>query len=138
MEFIQHNMYSWKQRVWNKRQYYYLYQKSMKWLLLLCHIVFATENGTYLSILDSDSKRIRQKFYTFFINEMFKKMLHFLICILPSYVPHEITKEFWKNSHFEKITAGFLLRCQNRLRWNTPEKMHFQERIFLFSPILPL
>ena len=24
----------------------------MKWLLLLCHIVFATENGTYLSILD--------------------------------------------------------------------------------------
>ena len=24
----------------------------MKWLLLLCHIVFATENGNYLSILD--------------------------------------------------------------------------------------
>ena len=24
----------------------------MKWLLLLCHIVFATENGKYLSILD--------------------------------------------------------------------------------------
>ena len=24
----------------------------MKWILLLCHIAFATENGTYLSILD--------------------------------------------------------------------------------------
>ena len=24
----------------------------MKWLLLLCHIVFTTENGNYLSILD--------------------------------------------------------------------------------------
>ena len=24
----------------------------MKWLLLICHIVFATENGNYLSILD--------------------------------------------------------------------------------------
>ena len=27
-------------------------KKSMKLLLLLCHIVFATENGNYLSILD--------------------------------------------------------------------------------------
>ena len=45
-------------------------------------------------VLDSDSKRIRQKFYQFFINEKFKKILNFFICILPNYVPHEITKEF--------------------------------------------
>ena len=44
--------------------------------------------------IDSDSKRIRQKFYKFFINEKFKKIFHFFTCILPNHVPHEITKEF--------------------------------------------
>ena len=44
--------------------------------------------------IDSDSKRIRQKLDQFFINEKFKKIIYFLICILPNYVPHEITKEF--------------------------------------------
>ena len=29
-------------------------------------------------------------------------------CILPHYAAHDITKEFWKNSHFENMTAGFL------------------------------
>ena len=68
-------------------------------------------------VLDSDLKWIRQKFYQFFINEKFKKLLYFFICILPNYVPHEITKDFWKNSHFENVRADFLLRCQNSLRW---------------------
>ena len=36
-----------------------------------------------------------------------------------------ITKEFWKNIHFENMTAGFLQRCQNSLRRITPEMMHF-------------
>ena len=71
----------------------------------------------YLLYVDSDLKRIRQKFYQFFINEKFKKILNFFTCILPNYVPHEITKEFWKNSHFENVRADFLLRCQNSLRW---------------------
>ena len=44
--------------------------------------------------VDSDSKRIRQKFYQFFINEKFKKILNFFICILSDYVSHKITKEF--------------------------------------------
>ena len=43
-----------------------------------------------------------------------------------------------KNSHFEKMSAGFLLRCQNLLRRNTPEIMHFQAWNFLSSPILLL
>ena len=68
-------------------------------------------------ILDSNSKWIRQKFYQFFINEKFKKIFYFFTCILPYYVPHEITKEFWKDSHFEIVRADFLLRCQNSLRW---------------------
>ena len=47
-------------------------------------------------------------------------------CIFPDYMGHEITKEFWKNSHFENITAGFLQRCQNLHRYFTPDMMHFQ------------
>ena len=31
---------------------------------------------------------------------------------------HESPKEFWKNRHFENMTAGFLRRCQNSL-WQT-------------------
>ena len=30
---------------------------------------------------------------------------------------YEIAKEFWKNVHIQKMTAAFLLRCQNSLRW---------------------
>ena len=45
--------------------------------------------------------------------------------IFPDYVGHDITKEFGKNSHFENMTAGFLQRCQNLLRYFTPEMMHF-------------
>ena len=41
----------------------------------------------------------------------------FFTTILPNYVVHESSKEFWKISHFENMTAGFLLRCQNSLRW---------------------
>jgi hypothetical protein len=39
---------------------------------------------------------------------------------------HEISKEFFKNSHFEDMTAGFLLSCQNLLRQISPKMMHFQ------------
>ena len=30
---------------------------------------------------------------------------------------HDISKDFLKNSHFENMTAGFLLRCKNSLWW---------------------
>ena len=42
---------------------------------------------------------------------------YFFTCILPDYVAHDITKEFWKNSNFENMRAVFVLRCQNTLRW---------------------
>ena len=42
---------------------------------------------------------------------------YFLTCILPDYMAHNFPKEFWKNSHFENMTAVFLLRCLNSLRW---------------------
>ena len=40
-----------------------------------------------------------------------QKIFYLFTCILPNYVPYEITKEFWKNSHFENM----ILRCQNTL-----------------------
>ena len=36
-------------------------------------------------------------------------------------VSHESLKELWKNSRFENLRTGFLLRCQNSLRQTTPE-----------------
>ena len=76
--------------------------------------------------------------FNFLCNKKFKIWFDFFTCILPDNVAHDITKEFWRNSHFEKITAGFLLRCQNLLRRNTPEIMQFQAWNFLSLPILPL
>ena len=67
-----------------------------------------------------------QKCYQFFIDEKLKKLSHFFTSILPNYVPHDITKEFLKNNHFENMKAGFLLRCQNLLRQIPPKMMHFQ------------
>ena len=58
----------------------------------------------------------RQKYIQIFVMKMFKKMVNFFICILPDYMTHDITKEIWKNMHFENITAGFPLRGQNSLR----------------------
>ena len=63
----------------------------------------------------------------------------FYIYILPNYVPYEITKEFWKNSYFEKMTAGFHLGCQNWLQWNNFGKDAFSAMIFLiFTNIAPM
>ena len=119
----------------SKAQYFYSFKASYE-CFVLEHSVFRTKHLRYLvrdliqdlvrdfewveilgfTALDSYSKRIRQKCYQYFINKELKKTFHFLTCILPNYVPHEITKEVWKNSQFENITAGFLLSCQNSLR----------------------
>ena len=57
--------------------------------------------------LKSVRKWILQKCYQFFIGEKLKKLSHFPPRILPNYVPHEITKEFWKNIHFWKDYSWF-------------------------------
>ena len=38
----------------------------------------------------------------------------------------KLPKIFQKNTHFENMTADFLLGCQNLLLYFTPEMMHFQ------------
>ena len=74
-----------------------------------------------------------------FINEKFKFFFYFFVCILPDYVAHDIAKEFWKNSHFENVTAGFLLRCQKSLRQTTPEIKHFQGwQKYIFTNTAPV
>ena len=50
---------------------------------------------------------------------------YFFVCILPDYLSHESSKEFWKKRHFENMGAGFLRRCQNSLRQNSHEIIHF-------------
>ena len=67
-------------------------------------------------ILKTGYLKKRQKYIKISIMKMFKKWFIFFPCILPDYLAHDITKEFWKNSHFENMTDGFLLRCQNSLR----------------------
>ena len=44
------------------------------------------------------------------ISKKFRKWFHSCTCILPDYVSDESSKEFWKNSHFENLRAGFLGR----------------------------
>ena len=56
-------------------------------------------------------------FHYFSLMKSSENCFYFLTCILPDYMAHNFPKEFWKNSHFENMTAVFLLRCLNSLRW---------------------
>ena len=58
--------------------------------------------------LKSDSKWKAQNYIQNFVSKKFRKQFYFLTCILPDYVRHDSLKEFWKNSPFENMRAGFL------------------------------
>ena len=58
--------------------------------------------------INSDSKRKAQNYIQNFVSKKFRKQFYFLTYILPDYVFHESLKEFWQNSHFENMRAGFL------------------------------
>ena len=80
--------------------------------------------------------KVYQKSYYWNVQKII--LFLFFTCILSDYVADEITKEFWKNSHFENMRADFPLKCQNSLRWNTPEIMHFQAwKKNVFTNIVP-
>ena len=58
----------------------------------------------------------RSQFSILFLScENLRKCFILFTYILIDYLFHEITKEFWENSHFENMRAGFLLRCQKSL-----------------------
>ena len=59
-------------------------------------------------MINSDSKQKAQNYIQNFVKKKFRKQFYLLTCILPDYVFHESFKEFWQNSHFEKMRAGFL------------------------------
>ena len=59
-------------------------------------------------LLKSDLLKTIQISIQFFFNKKFKNGFYFFTCILPDYVAHDITKEFWKNIHFENMRAVFL------------------------------
>ena len=73
----------------------------------------------------TDRKPIRQKYLQKLYYWKFQETIlpvFYLIMI----VGHESLKEFWKNSRFENMRADFLRRCQNSLRQNNHEMLHFQ------------
>ena len=47
--------------------------------------------GTMKTLIRNESDK---SVINFFINEKFKKIFYLFTCILPIYMPHEITKEF--------------------------------------------
>ena len=65
------------------------------------------------SMLKTGDLKTIQNWIQFFFNKKIRNWVHFLACILPDHMAHDILKEFWKNSHFENMTAVFLLSCQN-------------------------
>ena len=59
------------------------------------------------------SKPLKTIQYKIQFNFLIEKKFKIDFIFLPDYVAHDIIKEFWKNSHFEKMTADFLLKGQN-------------------------
>ena len=51
-------------------------------------------------------KKTDKSIFKIFIYKKFKKQFYFFTCILPDYVFHESSKEFWKMSHFENMRAS--------------------------------
>ena len=72
-----------------------------------------------------------------FINEKFKKIFNFFTCILPNNVAHDITKEFWKNSHFENMTAVFFWAVKTDFGKLPLKKSIFRDDKNISSSILP-
>ena len=80
---------------------------------------WTTLSGKFSLIFIIKTGRLKRSQFMilFFSSKTLRKFFIFLIYILIDYLVHEISKEFWKHSHFENMRAGFLLRCQNWLRW---------------------
>ena len=95
---------------WHLEQLNYKHKKMIHMRILWC------KNAHFLHLKTGDLKTI-QIWIQFFFNKKFWILWLFFTCILPDYMAHDIPKEFGKNIHFENMIAGFLLRCQNWLRW---------------------
>ena len=88
--------------------------------------------------IDSCVKDMTQVNWNILLIKSSKNVLFFLPAFYPNSLLMISPKNLEKNSHFENMTAGFLLSCQNSLRQTTPEIKYFQGWQNRFSPILPL
>ena len=86
-------------------------------------LIYYISTGTYSTIVLC-AKNMTKINWNFLLMKSSKNIL-FFTCILPYYGAHDITKELLKNSHFENMTAGSLLRCQNSLE--IPLKYHWND-----------
>ena len=78
---------------------------------------YMKQDRSYFDICkDWGPKKVTIYFPIFYLVKKIKNLSYSFTCILPDCVANEITKEFWKNSHFENRRAGFLLGCQNSVR----------------------
>ena len=71
-------------------------------------------------------KKTEKSISRFFIYKKVQETISFFTCILTCYVFNESPKEFWKNSNFENMRAGFHGRRQTSLWYNSHKIMHFQ------------
>ena len=85
-----------------------LFHKTVTGQKLFLLFLTAKRHYTYTPIL---YKRY-YLFYYFSLIKSSENQFYFFTCILPDYFVYERPKDFWKNSHFENMRAGFLLRCQ--------------------------
>ena len=81
----------------------------------ITHITLCTESrllaiaGKITRILKTYSWIKKHKsIFKKFTYEKFINYFNFSTCIFPDYMGHESSIEFWKNSCFENMTAGFL------------------------------
>ena len=130
----------------SEHNFYIIYSKYVKKVLkasknyltkMFCDFLIIWSLQTAWVLKTGDLKTI-QIWIQLFFDKKIRNCVYLFTCILPDYMAHGITKQSWKNIHSEKMTAVFLLRCQNLLRWNAPEIMHFKAWHFLSLSILPL
>ena len=86
---------------------------SCNWIHKQNQIPLLTKHDHFMVFLStwflkSDSKRKAQNYIQNFVSKKFREQFYFLTYILPDNVFHESIKEFWQNSHFENMRAGFL------------------------------
>ena len=110
-------------------------------------IVLSLSEAWYIAICHLYSVSIQKIICTsyIFIHQNIRKLVLFFTCILLYYMSNENFKEFWINSQFENMRAGFLLWCQNSLRQTTPwndafsamkKKMFYQFYVLALDPIV--
>ena len=100
--------------------------KTWFWIFFICY--FASFAGLHYSL--SHFKRDKRSFKKSLVkssnnNFIFLPVFYLIIWFMTS------LKDFLKNNHFENMTAGFVWRCQNSLRWEISLICHWSKSCLL-------